>query len=461
MGRKGSRLVGVLTATLFLLGVAGPAAAQEGSIGIVDTATGEWYLRNPTDGATTRFFYGDPGDLPMVGDWDGDGDETPGLYRQSDGFVYLRNSNSQGVADIRFFFGNPGDIPLAGDFDGDGHDTVSIYRPSQGRVFIINALGANDGGLGAADFSYYFGKPGDKPFVGDFDNDGIDEIGLHRESTGLVYFRLTNTQGVADSSFIFGDPGDKMVAAAWSGRGAPGPESVGLFRPSNCTSYLRYTNTQGVADETLAYGLPTGLPVAGDFGALPGGGGPPPECPPIPVVSMVSRGQWGARPAEVSRMIPHTIKRLTVHHAGDQVGVTGPAQFRGWQDWHMSGQGWPDIAYHVLIGVDGKVYEGRNPAYRGDTGTSYDTTGHFLVVLEGNFEIEHPSAAQLDSLVKVLAWAAVHYGVSPATIAGHRDYAATSCPGKYLEDRITSGELRSQVEALIAQGGVDLKWPGT
>ena len=46
---------------------------------------------------------------------------------------------------------------------------------------------------------------------------------------------------------------------------------------------------------------------------------------------------------------------------------------------------------HLVIGVDGTLYEGRDPAYRGDTGTSYDTTGHFLVVLEGNFEVERPT----------------------------------------------------------------------
>ena len=268
----------VLTAITLLLGVAAPAVAQEGSLGIVDTSTGEWYLLDLA-GNTTRFVYGDPGDLPMVGDWDCDGDETPGLYRQSDGFVYLRNSNSQGIADIRFFFGNPGDIPLAGDFDGDGCDTVGIYRPSEGRVYIINQLGANEGGLGPADLAYFFGNPGDNPYVGDFDDDGFDEVGLHRESTGLVYFRFTHTEGVADHSFIFGDPGDKVIAAEWARRGASGPETVGLFRPSTCTIFLRYTNTQGVADEAISYGVPTGLPVAGNFGFLPGGGTPPPECP--------------------------------------------------------------------------------------------------------------------------------------------------------------------------------------
>ena len=161
-----------------------PAQPGEDLVGLVDPATGVWSLRGAAGGVTT-FYYGDPGDVPFVGDWDCDGIDTPGLYRQSDGFVYLRNSNTQGIADIRFFFGNPGDIPMAGDFDNDGCDTVGIYRPSNTTFYVINELGANNGGLGPADFSFIFGDPGDKPFVGDFNGDGIDTIGLHRESTGV------------------------------------------------------------------------------------------------------------------------------------------------------------------------------------------------------------------------------------------------------------------------------------
>ena len=265
----------VVIAVGLVMAMSLPAMAQ-GGFGVVDTSTGEWSLRDPGNGSTTRFFYGNPGDLPMVGDWDCDGDETPGLYRQSDGFVYLRNSNSQGVADIRFFFGDPGDVPLAGDFDNDGCDTVSIYRPTESRVYVINELGANEGGLGAADFAYFFGNPGDKAFVADFNGDGVDTVGLHRESTGLVYYRNSNTQGVAEAQFIFGDPGDKIIAASW----VPGPQTVGLFRPSNTTIYLRHSNTQGTADFTLVYGVPSGLPVAGEFGQLSGGGVPPGPPPP-------------------------------------------------------------------------------------------------------------------------------------------------------------------------------------
>jgi hypothetical protein len=205
---------------------------------------------------TSVFYYGNPGDVPFSGDWDCDGDETLGLYRQSDGYVYLRNSNSQGVADISFYFGNPGDIPISGDFNGDGCDTVSIYRPSEARFYIINQLGSNDGGLGAADFSFLFGNVGDKPFVGDFDGDGDDTIGLHRESTGLVYFRNSNSTGKAQFQFIYGNPGDKIVAGDWDG---DGDDTVGVYRPSTGMFYVRNSNSAGNANSQVYVGTQSGV----------------------------------------------------------------------------------------------------------------------------------------------------------------------------------------------------------
>jgi len=224
-------------------------------VGVVDQNTGLWSLRD-TDGGTFTFYFGNPGDVPFAGDWDCDGVDTPGLYRQSDGFVYLRNSNTQGVADVSFFFGNPGDVPIAGDFNNDGCDTVSIYRPSDARFYIVNELGVNDGGLGAADYSFLFGVVGDKPFVGDFNGDGTDTVGLHRESTGLVYFRNTNNTGVADYQFIFGIPNDMLVAGDWDG---DGDDTVGVYRPSTGMFYVRNSNTAGFADAQVYAGSYTGI----------------------------------------------------------------------------------------------------------------------------------------------------------------------------------------------------------
>ena len=250
---------------------AGPVCGGDcDQIGYVDRS-GLWRLAHQAEWAPeeTSIYYGVPGDTPFMGDWDCDGVDTPGLYRLSDGYVYLRNSNTQGAADISYFFGVTGDIPLAGDFNGDGCDTVSIYRPSEARFYIINSLGSSGAGLGAAAYSFLFGDLGDKPFVGDFDGDGIDEAGLHRESTGRVYFRYSLTTGGADRDFIFGDPGDLLLAGDWDGNGIDTPA---IFRPSDGNWYLRLSNTQGIADHVLPFGLRNRgyLPVAG-HSALTGG----------------------------------------------------------------------------------------------------------------------------------------------------------------------------------------------
>ncbi len=234
------------------------------TVGLVDPGSGMWRLRNTT-GVVTGFYYGNPGDYPFVGDWDCDGEDTPGLYRQSDGFAYLRNSNTQGIADLTFFFGNPGDVPIAGDFNGNGCDTLSIYRPSEARFYIINALGQDGGGLGAADYSFLFGNQGDRPVVGDWDGDRIDEVGLHRESSGFFYYRNTLSTGIADGQFYFGDPGDRFVAGDWGI--VDGADTPGLFRPSNLVFYFRHDLTQGNADSQFTWtgAGPGWLPVAGDF----------------------------------------------------------------------------------------------------------------------------------------------------------------------------------------------------
>ena len=60
--------------------------------------------------------YGIPNDLPVTGDWNNDGIDTIGIYR-GDTF-YLRNSNTNGVADMTFSLGLDGDVPISGNWDG-------------------------------------------------------------------------------------------------------------------------------------------------------------------------------------------------------------------------------------------------------------------------------------------------------------------------------------------------------
>jgi hypothetical protein len=240
----------------------GPFRINPPIVGLVDPSTGRWFIRSFGGERSTQFYYGNPGDAPFMGDWDCDGVSTPGLYRRSDGYAYLRNSNTDGVADGKFFFGNPGDIPLAGDWDGDGCDTLSIYRPSNQRFYIINRLGSNDGGLGAADYSFIFGNPGDQPVVGDWDGDGRDEIGLYRQSSGFFYYRNSLDTGVASASFFFGEPNDRFIAGDWGV--VDGIETPAVFRPETARFYFRFSLSAGNADIGFPWGASEWIPVSGD-----------------------------------------------------------------------------------------------------------------------------------------------------------------------------------------------------
>ncbi len=227
--------------------VASPCAS-----GTCDTITavdpgGIWNIWDELAWPTTKnsFYYGNPGDYPFMGDWDGDGTETPGLYRQSDGFVYVRDTNTQGVADLEFFFGNPGDVPLVGDFDGDGRDSVSVWRTSQARVYIINELGEDGAGLGAADFYFDVAESTDVPFVGDFDGDGVDTIGFFRPATGMIRLLDANADVVPSVEFSFGNIGDQFLVGDWVGDGR---DTIAAYRPSTGRIYLRFTNATGNAD---------------------------------------------------------------------------------------------------------------------------------------------------------------------------------------------------------------------
>ncbi len=245
-------------------------------IGVVDPATGTWYLRDPGSGATTSFYFGNPADEPFMGDWDCDGVGTPGLYRKADGYVYLRNSNTQGIADVSFFFGDPGDQPIPGDFDGDGCDTVSIYRPAESRFYVINRLGSADAGLGAADTSYRFGDPGDQPFSGDFDGDGVDTVGVFRAGTAFL-----RTPSGAPQRVTFGGAGDVALAGAWSG-------SADLLAVHRAGVFALGDGLGGTS-ATVEYGRESQRPIAGRFGPLPGGDAPPPVAPPYPDVGSGKR----------------------------------------------------------------------------------------------------------------------------------------------------------------------------
>jgi hypothetical protein len=146
-------------------------------------------------------------------------------------------------------------------------------------------------------------------------------------------------------------------------------------------------------------------------------------------------------------MKPHTPSRITIHHTAEpqRADLTLEQKMHALQNFSqrpakLAGgrrkPAWPDVPYHFYIDLRGQIAEGRDIGYAGDTNTDYDPTGHALIVLEGNFEKEQPTPAQLEQLTALLRWLSWRWRVPASEVKGHRDYAATACPGKNLESEL-------------------------
>jgi hypothetical protein len=229
---------------------------------------GVWYLRfnNAAGNPDIVTAFGVGSDLPVVGDWNGDGVDTIGLLRPADGRFLLSNSNTIGVVNFNFIFGNPNDTPLAGRWDnlisGDG---VGVFRPSNGIIYLTRNLIT-----GFSDYYLVMGNPGDTGFAGDWDTNGFDSIGVYRPNNSTWYLSNVNGNGItfSDVAFVW-DVNGKPVSGNWFGGG----NRPGQFSASG-TFTLHSTLATSGTDTIFAFGPANGSPVAGRWT-----GGNPPATP--------------------------------------------------------------------------------------------------------------------------------------------------------------------------------------
>jgi hypothetical protein len=131
-------------------------------------------------------------DRPVVGDWTGNGKTKIGTYRPSINRWFIdKNGNGKWdnctVDGCLGLFGTSEDLPVAGDWTGDGKDKIGVFRPSKGSWY------ADKNGNGKWDNCTLdgcwggFGIAGDRPVAGDWTGDGKDKIGVFRPSTGRWY----------------------------------------------------------------------------------------------------------------------------------------------------------------------------------------------------------------------------------------------------------------------------------
>ena len=137
---------------------------------------GSWYLdangNGQWDGCTVDRCvigsFGEPGDLPVVGDWNRDGQTDLGVFRN--GQWYL-DANGNGLWDgcsidrcTLSGFGEPGDQPIASDWTGDGVVKIGVFR--NGSWYFDNGNGQWDGCTVDRCVIARFGQPDDLPVTG-------------------------------------------------------------------------------------------------------------------------------------------------------------------------------------------------------------------------------------------------------------------------------------------------------
>jgi hypothetical protein len=175
---------------------------------------------------------------------------------------------------------------------------------------------------------------------------------------------------------------------------------------------------------------------------------------PIAAPEIVPRAAWGAKPADAALMQAHTPREIVIHHTAERQrpGQTLAQKLQRLQSFSRAAgsvegrpkPAWGDVPYHFYIDVAGRIGEGRDIGYAGDTNTQYSTADRIQIVVEGRFDAEQPSAAQLRALDRLVLWLADKYRIPAAQISGHNDhFPASLCPGQHLKAYLPA--LRAKV----------------
>jgi len=241
-------------------------------------ANGNTSWNSPPAGGDAVYKFGVTGDLPISGDWDGDGYSQIGVFR---GINFYLDWNSDGRFkweddDRRYDAGYWNALPVVGDWNGDGKDDLGVFSDGVFRLDGNGDFRITDPSKG--DPFFKFGAVTDLPVAGDWNGDGVTDIGVYR--SGIFYLdangngKWDNTTG-GDLKIKFGTSGDIPLIGDWNGDGTSdlGVVRAGYFYLDG-NGNRAWDNTTG-GDLRRRFGNPGDLPVAGIWAAPPAPSSPP------------------------------------------------------------------------------------------------------------------------------------------------------------------------------------------
>ena len=211
----------------FTTAVAEPATFYDGLWTVDRNVSGSW---EGPGGGDDLLFLGEPGDVPVSGDWNGTGTPKLGVFRAGHWFIdFNGNGHWDGIdgGDRTFLLGEAGDIPVVADWNGSGSDKAGVYRGGRWELD-FNGNGRWDG-IAQGDRIGILGEPGDLPVTGDWNGSGAGKIGVYHNGTWRLDFDgdVLWSEFGPDRSILLGDEHSIPVIGDWNGTGT---DKVGVFR---------------------------------------------------------------------------------------------------------------------------------------------------------------------------------------------------------------------------------------
>jgi hypothetical protein len=167
---------------------------------VYNTTTGQFSILKSNTGAAWYPKMGGLGTQAVGGNYDADLRTDLAVWTASSGKWEIDMSvKGPGF----YFWGIPGDFPVIGDFDGDEIGDVAVWRPSEGMFYFLSSL--YGGG-----YKTQWGQNGDWPVVGYYDDDKKSDYAVWRPSEGRWYYIYSRTGSSAWS--VYGVSGDVPLA---------------------------------------------------------------------------------------------------------------------------------------------------------------------------------------------------------------------------------------------------------
>ena len=158
----------------------------------------------PVNLPQTTVAWGTMGQIPVPGDYDGDGKADLATFSPTQNLWYLRFSSGQTPAAVSYGFGDLGDQPAPADYDGDGRTDLAVLRSAS------NAAGI--GTFYAAESSW-----------------GSYSTSVATSSVALAAANIPQNQGCATSGFDCGAVGSQLYGCWSTGVGVTGGIGVGSY----------------------------------------------------------------------------------------------------------------------------------------------------------------------------------------------------------------------------------------